>query len=123
MAQACAAPCSRIKHAECFAANVPEMLVSAQLGEGQTPWRQVRVRSSNSVNGPSLFDDEPVPIVQSTWCEVPQALYLSWSTARQLSYCAARDEDSALDRDTTEEQALWYLQRAQSYREMMKCLT
>jgi hypothetical protein len=31
----------------------------------------------------------------TTWNEVPQALFLSWSPAMQQSYCAARDRDSA----------------------------
>jgi hypothetical protein len=48
------------------------------------------------------------------WREVPQALFLSWSAARQFAYCAARDEDAA----TREPNAEWYRQRAQSYREL-----
>ena len=51
----------------------------------------------------------------SAWHEVPAALFLSWSPARQLAYCAARDEDSAL----LGEDAEWFRQRADNYREMM----
>jgi hypothetical protein len=47
------------------------------------------------------------------WREVPQALFLSWSPARQFMYCAARDEDSA-----TYDHAEFYLQRAQAYKEL-----
>lgn len=53
---------------------------------------------------------------QHSWQEVPQALFLSWSSARQLDYCARRDEDSALqDNDNRD----FYLQRAADYRSMM----
>ena len=67
----------------------------------------------------SLFDDpEPEIVMRPEWREVPQALFLSWSEARQLSYCAARDEDSALDA-TSDEEMEWFLQRAMDYRSMM----
>jgi len=49
------------------------------------------------------------------WREVPAALFLSWSEARQLAYCAARDEDSARRADT-EAEAVWYRSRAEAYR-------
>lgn len=71
-----------------------------------------------------LLDDDPggEPCSQagespatSLWREVPQALFLSWSEARQLSYCAARDEDAATYA-TTPEEVLWYKERARSYR-------
>ena len=61
-------------------------------------------------------DDLP----RSTWQEVPQALFESWSDARQLAYCALRDEDGALYANTLEE-ALWFQARGRSYREMMTC--
>ena len=51
------------------------------------------------------------------WREVPQALFLSWSPARQLAYCAARDEDSVLSAESDEE-ILFYGRRAASYREL-----
>lgn len=54
---------------------------------------------------------------ESAWQEVPQALFLSWSPARQAAYCAARDEDSA-EHSLTYDEALWYLARAKSYKEM-----
>lgn len=56
-------------------------------------------------------DDE---LPRSKWREVPQALFMSWSEARQLSYCVARDEDAALYATTLEE-ARWYQERAKSY--------
>lgn len=55
------------------------------------------------------------------WREVPQALFLSWSTARQLDYCARRDEDSARTAATRGEMsAEWYLERASLYRSDIK---
>jgi len=65
------------------------------------------------------FSDDPVelivePALARVWQEVPQALFLSWSHARQLDYCARRDEDSAVvDSDNRE----FYLDRARAYRE------
>lgn len=69
------------------------------------------------------FDDEPVESIQlavspPVWQEVPQALFLSWSHARQLSYCARRDEDSA-QQTGNEDERQFYLQRAQDYRSQM----
>ena len=37
------------------------------------------------------------------WHEAPAALFLSWSAARQLSYCAARDRASAAEAETAED--------------------
>lgn len=63
---------------------------------------------------PSIADDLP----ESTWVEVPQARFNSWSVEQQLAYCARRDEDAALCCETLE-QAQWFQQRAQMYREMI----
>lgn len=72
---------------------------------------------------PSLFDEEddvPAPAPQaeelppSKWQEVPQAVFDSWSDARQFSYCAARDLDSALHAETLEE-AQWFHERSKYY--------
>lgn len=70
----------------------------------------------------SLFDLIDEDEDESTWHEVPQALFDSWSEARQLAYCAARDEDSAAQASTLEE-LNWYRDRANAYKEMIKCLT
>jgi hypothetical protein len=59
------------------------------------------------------FEDE-LPL--GPWQEVPQALFLSWPPARQMAYCAARDEASILFCDTTPEEARWYQDRADFYR-------
>lgn len=48
------------------------------------------------------------------WQEVPQALFLSWSRARQMDYCARRDEDSAQQVELEDRE--FYAQRAQWYR-------
>lgn len=48
------------------------------------------------------------------WHEVPQALFLSWSRARQALYCALRDEDAAAREDDLKG---WFLERAAGYRE------
>jgi hypothetical protein len=49
------------------------------------------------------------------WPEVPQPVFLSWSPARQLSYCAARDEHAARFADSPAE-AEWFTQRASLYK-------
>ena len=50
-----------------------------------------------------------------TWQEVPQARFLSWPLAMQLTYCAARDEDAA--RTTLDASEVpFYLERAKGYR-------
>jgi hypothetical protein len=59
------------------------------------------------------FDDD---LPATRWREVPQALFLSWPPARQLAYCAARDEDAALHATTLEE-ARWFQERARYYKE------
>jgi hypothetical protein len=58
---------------------------------------------------------EAVLVDRSSWQEVPQARFLSWSKARQDEYCARRDEDSALYSGSPEWSA-FYLERAASYR-------
>ena len=72
----------------------------------------------------SLFDDmveEEVGEVPCSWNEVPQALFLSWSTARQLAYCAARDESAVADEyATTLKEAEWFMNRAAGYRKDME---
>jgi hypothetical protein len=80
---------------------------------------------------PSLFDeleDAPAPpsteqdyidLPRSTWREVPQALFDSWSVLRQLAYCRERDMDGALYAPNDEE-ALWFKRRADSYTNQMK---
>jgi hypothetical protein len=52
-----------------------------------------------------------------TWNEVPQPLFLSWSVARQLRYCADRDLDSseAADAFGDNDLAFYYRERARIY--------
>lgn len=38
----------------------------------------------------------PPRLSTSSWNEVPQALFLSWSPAMQRAYCSRRDADSSL---------------------------
>lgn len=51
----------------------------------------------------------------SPWYEVPQARFLSWSRAMQMSYCAARDLASAKTAHKRGEDPEFYQQRAESY--------
>lgn len=46
---------------------------------------------------------------------VPQALFLSWSPAMQLSYCAARDLDSTESAHLRGEDPEFYQERAEWY--------
>lgn len=84
------------------------------------------VFTMKNIEQTDLFDlNEPNPAPAwkpswpvSSWREVPQARFLSWSPARQLSYCALRDEDSAkyaLDSSWAE----FYTNRAKMYKEML----
>lgn len=89
--------------------------------------RSSRGRSAGSSFQSSMFEeeasDEQVDLPRSTWKEVPQALFDSWSNERQLAYCAARDEDGALYAVTMEE-AQWFAARSQWYtQEMKRCQT
>lgn len=74
----------------------------------------------------TLFDDlEPesvLPLGNSTWEEVPQARFLSWSPQGQALYCSQRDEDSAKHEDDPEMRA-FYLERAAMYEELSLCKT
>jgi len=75
------------------------------------------VRNS-TVALPSLFE-EPTEethddLPRSTWQEVPQVVFDSWSNERQLAYCAARDTDGSLYAYTMEE-ARWFQARAEYY--------
>ena len=53
------------------------------------------------------------------WHEVPQALYLSWSAARQYAYCAERDLRASIEFATSPEEEKWFYDRAVSYKRMM----
>lgn len=66
----------------------------------------------------SLVDDGTL-FDPPAWREVPQALFLSWSEARQLDWCARRDEDAAL-REEREHHRQFYKERAEAYRCAMK---
>lgn len=60
---------------------------------------------------------QPEVVDRPEWQEVSQAVFLSWSPAMQWAYCAARDEDAALD-VTSDEEMEWFLERALRYRQM-----
>lgn len=62
----------------------------------------------------SLFDNYEEEETESSWREVPQERFLSWSPEMQYAYCAARDIDAASHADRLED-AEWYLERAKSY--------
>lgn len=77
----------------------------------------------------SLFDfDEDQAVAldaevdEPEWREVPAALFLSWSDARQLAYCAARDEVTMLDEndDVSDWWLAFYAERTIGYRQDMK---
>mgnify|MGYP001615593439 CR=1 FL=1 len=51
---------------------------------------------------------------RSSWREVPQALFLSWSDAMQAAYCRDRDLGSSKCAENDEWQQ-FYLQRANGY--------
>jgi len=72
------------------------------------------------MNTPSFNFDavEPEP-ERSTWTEVPQALFLSWSALRQWAYCRDRDFDSATFADSFED-AQFFIHRAEMYQQMIK---
>lgn len=74
------------------------------------------------VHAPTLDPGAALSLVPSSWREVPQVVFDSWSHARQLAYCAARDDDAALYADG-EEEAEWYRERARGYREMLRSRT
>ena len=46
---------------------------------------------------------------------VPQAVFLSWSPAAQFRYCAARDRDSLLDPDLSDDVFRFLHERAEMY--------
>lgn len=74
------------------------------------------MKKKSDPNQRSLFDsDEPeAPIQPAGWQEVPQAVYFSWSDARQLEYCARRDEDAARHAEGAMKE--FYEERARCYR-------
>jgi hypothetical protein len=72
---------------------------------------------------PSLFDEPELvaAVVEEEeddpdWDEVPQAVFLSWSVARQLDYCWRRDLTSAVSSEPTPS-AEFFLQRAAAYKQ------
>lgn len=72
----------------------------------------------------SLFDLPPnetvkVPEPSRDWHEVPQALFESWSRARQFAYCAARDDHSARQAHSAKD-AEFFRHRASAYRQLMQ---
>lgn len=70
------------------------------------------------VKGRATPTPAPVLAGRDGWQEVPQALFLSWSEARQLDYCARRDEDAAEHEDSD----FWrkfYVNRAGDYRQQL----
>lgn len=78
--------------------------------------------SSNRVAGPEETREEPgkSPSQQYVaWTEVPAELFLFWSDARQLDYCARRDEHASRYA-ATPEKAAWYGARGEGYRSDLK---
>ncbi len=68
-------------------------------------------------NGAPVIDVGHVRIEAApSWREVPQALFLSWSEPRQMAYCAARDDNSALLAIKLQEDPTFYQDRARAYR-------
>jgi hypothetical protein len=55
----------------------------------------------------------------STWREVPQARFLSWSPRMQAAYCRDRDLDSYEQADDEDTQQ-FFLRRANMYDEMSR---
>lgn len=62
-----------------------------------------------------LVGSTPASSVILDWDEVPQARFLSWSKPMQLSYCAARDLNSAESAHLRGEDPEFYLKRAEQY--------
>lgn len=78
---------------------------------------------ANELRTPDLFDEpEDASEQKDAWQEVPQALFLSWSRAMQLAYCARRDDHAASQEDNYDI-ALWFTERAEMYRELIRCST
>jgi len=76
-------------------------------------------------DGRSLFDevietDDKIIETDDIWFEVPQALFLSWSAARQYAYCAERDLRASLEYATSPEEERWFYERAVSYEKMKR---
>lgn len=91
------------------------------------------------IDQPSLFDAPDVAVTASgrtgaveganpsgapppEWQEVPAALFLSWSDARQLEYCARRDEETMLN-ENDEVSDWWmdfYAERSRAYRQLVE---
>ena len=64
----------------------------------------------------SFSFEEPAPPAPKTFEDtVPQAVFLSWPSAMQYAYCAARDRDSATTAHLRGEDPSWYLERAKLY--------
>lgn len=74
------------------------------------------VHVPSHATGDSL--ERQAPDETPAWHEVPAALFLSWSDARQLEYCARRDECTMLDEhdDISDWWMEFYAERAVSYR-------
>lgn len=75
---------------------------------------------------PGLFDEpEPEPVVEQPsdddtdddWNEVPQAVFLSWSNARQWDHCWRRDLHAATHTDDADMQT-FFLERATDYKRL-----
>src|SRR3972149_2177455 len=86
---------------------------------------QSSTQKGQSVRPPSGMGEvevgSPPYLLCSTWQEVPQTHFLSWSEIEQLAYCAARDENSAAYEDDLEIKA-WYLAPGAMCKAMITCL-
>lgn len=81
--------------------------------EAPEPTPEVVGTSKGNAEAPALE-------AESTWEEVPQARFLSWSPGMQAAYCAARDEDAAICGVDGPGMTMFYIQRAEMYRCMAK---
>ena len=91
-----------------------------RLGLGPSLGQQSAVTDprATEVEGQSLGSGTTPRALRTDWHEASAAEFLSWPHRKQLAYCAARDEVSASEEEC-EETALWYLERAHGYKEMM----
>jgi hypothetical protein len=62
---------------------------------------------------------DPASPWDSDWNEVPQPLFASWSVPRQLAYCARRDEHASLEYHQSDDEIVFYVRRAESYRVLL----
>lgn len=70
----------------------------------------------STVQGDLFAGADAALVPRRPWVEVPQATYVTWSTARQVAYCAARDEDTAASPEQDADVRALCAARARAYR-------